>query len=231
MSGKDITLWWGDGSPPCWSIQVALEEKQIQDYTSNKRSFDNKDNKSAEILAINPRGELPCFRVGDVMINESLAACLYLEEAYPNQGTALMPRDVTERAMVWQKVSEFYWNFPRRGYKNLVRYIWWTPKDELDAKRIAAAKEEFLVELQIWEAYLKNKTSCKFLVGNSLTIADVVAFPWMAFLFRFGLKLRPRFECLAEYCDHMKEWPSMKKFYPQHWDGSPASGGDVLTDL
>ena len=229
MPGNDITLYWGDGSPPCWSILATLEEKQIRDYKSEKRSFDKKENKSAEIFAINPRGELPCCKIGDMYINESLAVCLYLEEAYPSQGTSLLPSDVTERAMVWQRISEYYWNFPRRGYKNLVRYMSVTPPQQQDAKRIEEAKAEFLVELEVWEGHLKKKGSAKFLVGDRLTLTDLVAYPWMALLINRGLRLRPRFPLLAQYCEHMKEWPSIKKFSPAHWDGSPTE--EVLKDL
>ena len=85
-SGSDIFLYWGDGSPPCWSILATLEEKQLHGYKSKMLSFDKKDNKSAEILALNPRGELPVCKIGDMVINKSLAVCLYLEEAYPEQG-------------------------------------------------------------------------------------------------------------------------------------------------
>ena len=51
------------------------------------------------VLALNPRGQLPAFQDGDVIVNDSVAAILYLEEAY-DSGTQLMPADVKAKAKV-----------------------------------------------------------------------------------------------------------------------------------
>ena len=48
---------------------------------------------------LNPRGQLPTFKDGDVVVNESLAAILYLEEAYTS-GTQLLPADPKAKAKV-----------------------------------------------------------------------------------------------------------------------------------
>ena len=50
-------------------------------------------------MAINPRGQLPAFRDGDVVVNESFAAIIYLEEKYES-GTQLLPKDPAARALV-----------------------------------------------------------------------------------------------------------------------------------
>ena len=55
--------------------------------------------KSPEVLALNPRGQLPTFKDGSVVVNESLAAIIYLEEAY-DSGTQLLPKNVKARAQV-----------------------------------------------------------------------------------------------------------------------------------
>ena len=54
------------------------------------------------MLAINPRGQLPAFRDGDVVVNESLAAIMYLEDKY-DSGTRLLPGDSVARARVSQQ--------------------------------------------------------------------------------------------------------------------------------
>lgn len=57
------------------------------------------EHKSAAVLAINPRGQLPAFQDGDVAVNDSLAAILYLEDTY-DSGTRLLPDDATSKAKV-----------------------------------------------------------------------------------------------------------------------------------
>uniref|UniRef100_A0A3Q1GDE1 GST N-terminal domain-containing protein n=1 Tax=Acanthochromis polyacanthus TaxID=80966 RepID=A0A3Q1GDE1_9TELE len=76
---KDMTLLWGSGSPPCWKVQIMLEEKQLQGYNQKLLSFDKMEHKSQEVLDINPRGQLPSFKHGNIIVNESYGICFYLE--------------------------------------------------------------------------------------------------------------------------------------------------------
>ncbi|MCJ8735511.1 hypothetical protein PDJAM_G00247860 [Pangasius djambal] len=105
MAG-DMMLYWGSGSPPCWRVQIALEEKNLQGYHHKLLSFDKGEHKCEEVMKLNPRGQLPTFKHGDVVVNESLAACMYLENRFKSQGTRLIPDDVKEQALVLQRVFE-----------------------------------------------------------------------------------------------------------------------------
>ena len=57
------------------------------------------EHKSPEVMAINPRGQLPAFKDGNVIVNESFAAIIYLEETY-DSGARLLPKDTAARALV-----------------------------------------------------------------------------------------------------------------------------------
>lgn len=60
------------------------------------------EHKSEEILKLNPRGQVPTFVDGDVVVNESLAALLYIQDKYPSP--SLLPATVEGRALVsWQQ--------------------------------------------------------------------------------------------------------------------------------
>ena len=50
---------------------------------ASKSEITAEGHKTPEVLKLNPRGQVPVFKDGDVVINESLAAIQYLEEAYP----------------------------------------------------------------------------------------------------------------------------------------------------
>lgn len=55
---SDMYLIWGSGSPPCWRIMIALEEKNLQGYKHKMVSFEKGEHKSKEVLDINPRGQV-----------------------------------------------------------------------------------------------------------------------------------------------------------------------------
>jgi len=117
---KNMMLYWCSGSPPCWRVMIALEEKKLQGYNHKHLSFDKKEHQCAEVKALNPRLQVrlwqtpvdgvllftthvtftkrakiwltfvkllhfyyylqvPTFKHGDLIVNESFAACLYLE--------------------------------------------------------------------------------------------------------------------------------------------------------
>uniref|UniRef100_A0A672H5U0 Glutathione S-transferase A-like n=1 Tax=Salarias fasciatus TaxID=181472 RepID=A0A672H5U0_SALFA len=76
---ESMSLLWGSGSGPCWRVMLALEEKKLQGYRHKLISFEKNEHKSQEVLEINPRGELPAFKHGDIILNQSTGACLYLE--------------------------------------------------------------------------------------------------------------------------------------------------------
>lgn len=66
------------------------------------RAGEHKTNEG--LLAINPRGQAPAFKDGDVTVNESLAAMLYLDDAYAEQ--PLMPKSGAARALALQRFVE-----------------------------------------------------------------------------------------------------------------------------
>jgi glutathione S-transferase len=62
------------------------------------------EHKSKEIMELNPRGQVPTFKDGEIVVNESMAAMQYLEEAYPDP--PLMPKDKPTRALALQRFHE-----------------------------------------------------------------------------------------------------------------------------
>lgn len=60
IMAQDMTLLWGSGSPPCWRVMIALEEKNLQGYNQKLLSFEKMEHKSQEVIDINPRGQVWC---------------------------------------------------------------------------------------------------------------------------------------------------------------------------
>jgi len=215
--GSLITLWWGSGSPPCWRVMICLEEKGLKNYTSKLISFGAREHKGADIMAINPRGQVPTMRDNDLVLCESVAACEHLAEEYHHQGTALVPEDSTQRAKMRQRMHEVP-NLAdaQKGVSVAAREK--APEATMQAKQEALGKE-----LAMWEAHLATSGGGgHFIAGEVFTVADAIFFPTLAFLVRMGLHLMPKFPELATYYNHMVARDSIKATWPPHWVDSPS---------
>ncbi|XP_075867579.1 glutathione S-transferase A-like [Nelusetta ayraudi] len=222
---KDMTLFWGSGSPPCWRVMIALEEKNLQGYNQKLFSFEKKEHKSAEVLAMNPRGQLPAFKHGDKVVNESYAAILYLEDQFKSQGNKLIPDSPAEKALMYQRMMEVLALNQKAG--EFIYYNWRVPEGERHDSALKRHREALTAELKLWEGYLKASGGC--LAGKNFSLADVAVFPNIAYVFRFGL-CEEHYPQLATYYKCLKERPSIKASWPPHWLENP-QGADTLKDL
>ncbi|KAG7280449.1 hypothetical protein CRUP_033750 [Coryphaenoides rupestris] len=224
---KDMTLLWFSGSPPCWRVMIALEEKQLQGYNQKMLSFEKGDHKSQEVLDINPRGQLPAFKHGKNIINESYAACLYLESQFRSQGTKLTPEGASELALMYQRMFEGTTFMDKLVYT--IFYEWKVPEGERHDSAVKRHREALTDELKLWEGYLEKLGPGSYLAGKNFSLADVIVFPCVAYVFRYGLSEK-KYPRLAEYYGLLKERPSVKTSWPTTWlEGPPAQ--DKLKDL
>ncbi|XP_051811637.1 glutathione S-transferase A-like [Acanthochromis polyacanthus] len=221
---KDMTLLWGSGSPPCWRIQIMLEEKQLKGCNQKLLSFEKMDHKSQEVLDINPRGQFPAFKYGNYILNESYAACFFLENQYKSQGTKLIPDSPDAQALMYQRMFEVF----TLGQKmaDVIYYNYKVPEGERHDSAVQRNREALTAELKLWEGYLKNTDCC--LAGKEFTLADVLVFPVIAYLFHFGL-CSERHPALGKYYNSLKERPSIKATWPPTWQSTPAQ--DMLKTI
>uniref|UniRef100_A0A3P9BXE5 Glutathione S-transferase rho n=1 Tax=Maylandia zebra TaxID=106582 RepID=A0A3P9BXE5_9CICH len=224
---KDMTLLWGSGSPPCWRVLIALEEKSLQGYNQKLFSLEKLEHKFKEVLDINPRGQLPTFKHGDNVINESYAACFYLESQFKSQGTKLIPDGPAEQALMYQRMFEGLTFYEKLNVVIYYTFNWFVPEGERHESALKRNKEALVSELKLWESYLQKV--CSYLAGPSFTLADVVIFPTVGTLFRFGLSPE-RYPKLGEYYNLLKERPSVKASWPPHWLENPKRL-DTLKDI
>ncbi|XP_013390630.1 glutathione S-transferase A-like [Lingula anatina] len=226
-TGKDMLLYWGSGSFPCWRVMIVLEEKGLSDCEKKLISFSDKGHKSDEILKLNPRGQVPTFKCGDIIINESFAACLYLEDTYKSQGPPLIPSEPARKANVLQRMFEEPTLTKKARDDILLLYMTKKP-EELDQEKMTKSKAALKEELALWEGYLV-KAGGTYLDGGEFTMADAIFFPSLAILVRCGLKLAPTFPKLAAYYDAVSKRPSVEKSWPPHFRDT--EGKPYLADL
>ncbi|XP_051811653.1 glutathione S-transferase A-like [Acanthochromis polyacanthus] len=221
---KDMTLLWGSGSSPCWRIQIMLEEKQLKGCNQKLLSFEKMEHKSQEVLDVNLRGQLPAFKCGKHILNESYAACFFLENQYKSQGTKLIPDSPDAQALMYQRMFETF-TFSQK-IADVIYYNYLVPEGERHDSAVQRNREALTTELKLWEGYLKKTDCC--LAGKEFTLADVLVYPGVAYLFYCGL-CRERYPALAKYYDGLKDRPSIKATWPPTWQGAPAQ--DVLKTI
>uniref|UniRef100_A0A672JWJ9 Glutathione S-transferase A-like n=1 Tax=Sinocyclocheilus grahami TaxID=75366 RepID=A0A672JWJ9_SINGR len=215
---QSMLLYWGSGSPPCWRVMIALEEKQLQGYKHKHLSFDKNEHKCEEVKALNPRVQFK---------KKNCCKCLYNESAFKSQGTRLIPDDPAEQALVYQRVFETN-NLQQKMY-DVAFYEWYVPEGERHESALKRNKESLIAELKLWDGYLEKMGKGSYLAGKNFTMADVVCFPVIAFF--------PRLHCppercprLMEYYKMLKDRPSIKASWPPHWLEKP-EGQDNLKNL
>jgi glutathione S-transferase len=72
------TLYWISGSPPAWRVMLAMVLKDIA-FTSRRLDHAKGENRTAEYLALNPKGQVPTVTFGETVVRESIAILAWLE--------------------------------------------------------------------------------------------------------------------------------------------------------
>ncbi|BDA49420.1 Glutathione S-transferase A [Coccomyxa sp. Obi] len=209
-------LYWGSGSTPAWRVLIALKEKGLE-FDSKLIEFSKGEHKSEEILKLNPRGQVPTFVDDGVVVNESLAALLYIQDKYPSP--PLLPASSEGRALVYQRLQES--SNLQDKVTQIVRFKMQNADAEVPQEKLDAAK----TELKYWESYVSEEG---FIAGPDFTLADVAAGPFFIAMQRFGATLKD-FPKLAKYTEILKARPSVAETSPPHWKDTP--GKEWLSGL
>ncbi|XP_068602977.1 glutathione S-transferase A-like [Brachionichthys hirsutus] len=226
MAKDTITLMCASGCSPCWMVALALCEKEVEVTDYRELSYEKQEHKSAQVLAINPRGQLPAFKHGDIIVNNAMAICLYLESAFKSRGTQLIPDDIEEKAKMYQRFQEA--DTLRQKIGNVLFYDWMYPEEGHRSVFAVKRNSDLLsAEVQLWETYMPKTGS--FLAGRNFTMADVCAFPCIAALVNYGLSQK-KYPKIMSYYNDLKGKTSIAKTWPSFWINAP-QGNTALKDI
>uniref|UniRef100_A0A4W3IUB5 Glutathione S-transferase rho n=1 Tax=Callorhinchus milii TaxID=7868 RepID=A0A4W3IUB5_CALMI len=200
-----MVVFWGSGSPPCWRVMIALEEKLLSGYQRRLLSFEKQQHKSKEVLAINPRGQ----------------------NQFKSQGAELIPSCPTEQAGVLQRMFEVQTLQEKMGI--VIYYKWRVPENEQHDTAVERNKKALSVELKLWEGYMEKASPEPYIMGKNFTMADVMLFPQLAYGVRFALS-QEKYPKLLEYYHRLEKRPSIQASWPPHWKES-APTSDILKDI
>lgn len=216
-----LEVYWGSGSPFAWRVLLSLEVKQLP-YESRLLSFANREHKSTEYLALNPRGKVPTLKDGDFVVYESLAVMAYLDEKYPDRpifGTS--PRDT---GTIWRMVSENI-SYVCDPIQKVVAPLFAGNAADKKAE-IREATTAIAGELSRLERQLE---ACRWFFGSSISAADISVFPWIQTLLRAAkrdeakpldlcvLPFDANYPHLADWVRRVEQVPGYERTYPPHW--------------
>ncbi|NER80600.1 MAG: glutathione S-transferase family protein [Leptolyngbya sp. SIO1D8] len=183
-------------------VWVVLLEKQIPFEPVAVRL--NGDQFSEDFTQLNPMQRVPVLIDSDLKIYESLAILDYLEAKYPTP--SLMPSDAAAIATV-RMVEMVAVNELQPATMVLTRLM---VALDVSQEKLDQAKQRINSVLQLYEDLLMEKP---YFVGDSITLADVVAGTLAASLPLVGISLNP-FPNLITWIDRLKSRESWQKTAP-----------------
>lgn len=213
-------LYFISGSPPCWSVMLALEVKGLE-YEPKRLNNSKGEQKAPEFLRINPRGHVPVLTEGDVSVCETHAVLAYLDAAHP--APALFGENPHETARIWQLISEIESHL-RDQVGDISRPLFRGKSAEFE-QQISSAEDKVRAELELLEAGLENTP---FIATQMLSAADLIAYPVIMQLGRaadqdaaksFNLPhpLMAHYPKLAAWAQRIEALPGSENAYPPHW--------------
>jgi glutathione S-transferase len=206
-----IQFYYGSGSPYAWRVQLVLEEKGLP-YEPVLLSFSKGEHKKPEHVARNPHGKVPAITDGDVTLYESTPIVEYLEERYPDR--PLLPREAAARARV--RIEEFeavlYFG---DAFREVGQRVFFTPPEQQDKTAIESARAKVRALLHALVARTKGRGA--FLMGDTLTRADLAWLPFVELAARGGVELDDATPSVRAWRDRMRTRPSYEPSYPPHW--------------
>lgn len=164
---------------------VAIERREYDIVAGETRTPDF-------LRTVNANGRIPVLQIGERFLPESGAACVWLAT-----GTPLIPVDRFDHAdmlrwMFWEQYNH---------EPNIATLRYWTTViglDRLDPAQAAQVEGKRIggdAALRLLDAHLRDR---RFLVGQQLTLADVVLYPYTSRCGEGGFDLAPY--------SHLRRW-------------------------
>jgi glutathione S-transferase len=218
-----IDVYWGSGSPFSWRVLLALEYKRLR-YTNHLLQFSKQEHKSPQMLSLNFRGRVPVLKDGDYVVFESLAVLFYLDRKYPHP--PLFGRTPEEAGVIMRVICEYQAYTEEHVMKIVNAFFMRSPGRAAKTDELAEAMHRVASEARSIEARLAKSD---WVVGESMSAADIVIFPSLQLLLRaLGkpeakelssrfLPLDVNYPALSRWVERVESMPGYDKTYPPHW--------------
>ena len=212
-----IDFYHGHGSPYSWRVWLALEAKAVP-YQLKVLSFEAGDTRKPPFLAINPRHQVPTIVDEGFALWESTVILEYLDERFTS-GVKLYPGDATSRARVRRLAREAEEYVGVEGIDPITTEYFSKDGAAPDLEKVEKARLRLREELEGFAAELRGD----FLAGSAPSAADLVLYPWVAYVKRITVR-KPESKLveaipapLADWAKRIESLPYFDKTIPPHW--------------
>ncbi|MFT4100910.1 MAG: glutathione S-transferase family protein [Burkholderiaceae bacterium] len=177
--------------------RLALEEKAVS-YKLVKTEIFGAQGPPPEHWQRHPFGRIPALSHGALSLYETSAICRYVDEAFP--GPSLQPTSPTGRARVTQLVSVL----DSYVYRPLV---WGVFFQRVVRPQMGEAPDQQVIDSTLpqvdraLQAIRALRQDARYLVGESLTLADLHAFPMLK-----CLTLMPEGQVILARNSSIEQW-------------------------
>ena len=188
-----------------WAVRMVCEEKGVPyDYKPERPH-------SPAVDAIHPFGKVPVMRHGDLELCESKAIATYIDRVF--DGPRVIPQDAKRAAQVEQWVSLGNVEFDRLMIRQYVIGYVFPTDGKPDMAAIGAAAEKMKPQVEILD---RAVAGTGYLVGESLTLADINILPMLFYVNRFeeGKALLGAAKNLSAYMERHFARESFRKSAP-----------------
>ncbi|RAL44238.1 hypothetical protein DM860_015598 [Cuscuta australis] len=196
-------------------IRIALNLKGL-DYEYKAVSLITGEQFSPEFLKLNPMGYVPVLVDGDVVISDSFAILMYLEEKYPQH--PLLPKDLKLKATHFQAANIVSANIQPLQNLAILKYI----EDKFGPDEKAPwCLSHIQRGFNALEKLLKNYAGT-YATGDEIYLADLFLVPQIhAAVNRFNMDMS-EFPLLSRLYDAYKEVPAVQNAMPEKQPDAPA---------
>nr|XP_017014975.2 glutathione S-transferase 1-like [Drosophila takahashii] len=172
MSSSGIVLYGTDFSPCVRSVRLTLKALNL-DYEFKEVNLQKGEHISEEYLKKNPQHTVPVLDDNGTILWDSHAIATYLVDKYA-KSDELYPKDLVKRAIINQRLF-FEASVTYPGLSNIVRPFWFSGVTEVAQEKLDTVHRG----LKLLESFL---ASSPYLVGDSLTLADLISGPTVSAL-------------------------------------------------
>jgi glutathione S-transferase len=177
-----ITLHDNPFSPFARKVRMVLQLKGVPFQSVDALALERR----AELLAVNPRGEVPVLVDGPLAVASSADIAAYLEDRFPTPTLFPGSPELRARARTWQRVAD--------GALDAIVHdvsLWTWPTHRRTDAPPAGLLEAGRRDLEALLAGLERSLGGDGFVCGALSIADLALFPHVSSLRLLGVSLDP----------------------------------------
>ncbi|CAN6470337.1 unnamed protein product [Victoria cruziana] len=191
-----------------WRVRIALNLKGLP-YEYKPVNLLKHEQSSPEFTKLNPLGYVPVLVDGDMVISDSFAILLYLEEKYPEQ--PILPSDMKKRALNLQVANIVSSSIQPLQNTSIVQYI----EEKIGTEeKMAWAQKHIRKGFTAIEKLLEDVAG-KYATGDEVYLADLFLFPQVYNSKRFNVDVS-EFPTISRISEACMEHPAFQAAHPEN---------------